>query len=388
MSVDRKNTIKYLLLGILLSSVSTPLFDTFGLPTFPELIYFPLLYYWQDDFSFSKKWRNRITMFTLFWLFILLCAVFNQRFSMGAILTTGRAYLYMGIFGIWAYAVKFDKNIYKKLYLISTGSLSGWILVIICRHIGLLPVVNKGINYGNMVAIPMCISIIFALYPILKNLLMVCIMNAYLSFTTALRRQILVTALSLLLSYLLIIKQKGMSKVHLPVFIVLTSLFLSLPYIEEAVKHYDNYTYERIFKRTRNAGSGDDHGDEMRVNNFVFLYDNLGDLQIPHGYVSKRTSEDITLGRFVDCPMYELFYTFGGMTVMLALTFYIFRLTLHTLIYLRTKNPYAIVWITCGTLCFFLLFVESTFLAYTYTSPMTGIVIGMLCRNPNDLIET
>lgn len=380
-------TVKYLFLGVMMSSITTPLFETFGLPTSPELIFFPLLYFWQDEFTFTKEWKNRFTLFILIWIFFFLCALLNDRFSVGAILTTGRAYLYMGIFAVWTYAVKMDKKLYDKIYLLSLGSLLGWTLVISLRHAGILPVVNKGVNYGNMVAIPLCISLVFALKATKKSIGIALLLNIFLSFTTALRRQIAVSAISFLLSYFFVIKQKGSYKLHGPVIVILTALFLAFPYIEESVKQYDTYTYQRIFERTRNAGNGKDHGDQVRIDNYIYVYENFGDLQVPHGYVSKRTFEDGELGRFVDCPLYELLYTFGSLVVALAMLFFLFRLALHVLYYYRLGLPHALIWLTSGVACFFLVFVESTFLAYTYTTPMTGIIIGALCRNPRDLIE-
>lgn len=378
--------IKYLLLGLSFSALATAVCDTIGIPTIPEFVFFPFLIKWKDDFCFEKPWRNKITLLFLLWALMIGLALAQQRFTFGAILTNARAYLYMGVFAIWSFCLKYEEKTYKILYFTSIGSLIGWAITVILQMSKVIILERHGITYGNMVVIPFSIASVFALYPYLKYAIPAISLNVFLSFTTSLRRQILASFLSLGFSYLLSLKNRKAYKIHLPLVFAIFIVAFNLEWIGEQVKQHNEYTYRRVFERSQNAGAKYDKGDTERKENYVFIYETFDKYHLPHGFVSKRTQDDHELGRFSDCPLYELLYTFGNTTVLLALGFYLVLLFMKGMTYFMQGNPVLLLWIVSGCVCFYLLFVENTFLSYTYTTPITGIVIGAICRNSRRLI--
>lgn len=157
--------ISYIIVGLLCSCLSAEMFSNFGIPTIPELIFLPILYFRRKDFILKKPIGNFILLSFLFVAFFVLIAVLYGKFELSAILTTARAYLCVLIFMVLGKTIVMNDLFYKIMFIISVSSIIGWALVIMMKFGGLIPFGFMGITYGNMVAIPLCIAFSFIYKP-------------------------------------------------------------------------------------------------------------------------------------------------------------------------------------------------------------------------------
>lgn len=270
---------------------------------------------------------------------------------------------------------------YKIMFIVSVSSIIGWALVIIMKFMGLIPFGFMGITYGNMVAIPLCIAFSFIYKPNFIKYSIIFGIVAFLCFTAALRRLLLVSLLSLGVSFLLTFLKKMSMSVLLAASLTIAVVVQFMPIIESYVQKQNSDIYMRVFSRTSDALSGNYHtGDEERVGNFFMIYDNIDDLLFPHGFVSKRANETSDTGVFVDSPFYELFYTYGIFLVLWGMLLFIIKYFVKVKNFFIKETKFITVWLTSGAILFMLLFIDSTFITYTYTSAFTGIVLGAILR--------
>lgn len=373
--------ISYIIVGLLCSCLSAEMFSSFGIPTIPELIFLPILYFRRKDFILKKPVGHFILLSFLFVAFFVLIAVLYGKFELSAILTTARAYLCVLIFMVFGKTIVMNDLFYKIMFIISVSSIIGWALVIIMKFLGLIPFGFMGITYGNMVAIPLCIAFSFIYKPNLIRYSTIFGIVIFLCFTAALRRLLLVSLVSLMLTFLLTFLRRLSISVLLTVSLTIVAVMQFMPIIESYVQEENADIYMRVFSRTSDALSGNYHtGDEERVGNFFMIYDDIDELLFPHGFVSKRANEISDTGVFVDSPFYELFYTYGVFLVLWGVSVFIIKYFIKIKNFFIKEPKYVTVWLTSGAILFLLLFIDSTFITYTYTSAFTGIVLGAILR--------
>lgn len=371
----------YIIVGLLCSCLSAEMFSKIGFPTIPELIFLPILYLRRKDFILKKPIGSSILLSFLFVIFFVLIAVLYGKFALTAILTTARAYLCVLIFMEFGKTIVMNDLFYKIMFIVSVSSIIGWALVIIMKFMGLIPFGFMGITYGNMVAIPLCIAFSFIYKPNFIKYSIIFGIVAFLCFTAALRRLLLVSLLSLGVSFLLTFLKKMSMSVLLAASLTIAVVVQFMPIIESYVQKQNSDIYMRVFSRTSDALSGNYHtGDEERVGNFFMIYDNIDDLLFPHGFVSKRANETSDTGVFVDSPFYELFYTYGIFLVLCGMLLFIIKYFVKVKSFFIKETKFITVWLTSGAILFMLLFIDSTFITYTYTSAFTGIVLGAILR--------
>ena len=374
--------IQLVLIGILMSPVSTYLFQTAGMPAvLPELIFVPYFLLMHSKlgitFNNSLHFQNAIM-----WTFILvILSLIMQDITIVASISTARSFFLVFACYIIGKNVNFDIYFCNVLKWTSFGATIGWALNNYISMSSGAYLLGNGILYGNMVAIPIAFasSLLFNPNYILFGGLFA--VNIYLSMTSGLRRQISVSLLSALLT-LFLANISGFSLKKQMISIITVFLFVgAIPMIDTYLQNNNELLYARVVQRTQRLIDGDvNDGDNTRTENFDKFYSDLSDLIIPHGFVSFQTDRG-GKGIFVDSPNYMLSYTFGAIPFIIYLIFYIKQLFVCFMrsFFLRSKS-YAMIFI-CSSIVFFLHFVESSMFSFSFTAPMTGIVIGLLFRN-------
>ena len=232
--LSKFHIIIYLLLGLVMSSFATGMFERYGVPLLYELVYLPILFYLRKDFSFLQPiWKDFIQMLFI-WLILLMLAIVLGSFSISGILSVARSYLLLIIFTSIGLNIKMDKRFYSILFLTSIGSIVGWMFFIQGKLMGIFPWGGNEFLfafYGNMLAIPIVISLVFSFFPNIFLIGSVLVINMILSFTSGLRRQMLVSIISFALYYTIYFVKDTKLKTLIPVILVLTSLFVFLPLI-------------------------------------------------------------------------------------------------------------------------------------------------------------
>jgi len=381
-SYKRGNILIYVIIGLLMSGLSTQVCEKIGVPTLPELLYIPLLFLVRKDFEINKKWVSDFALFSVIWFAILFFAIIDGRFSLASIITTAKAYLIMGLFVALLYNARFTPKLSLAIFVISFASVAGWALTVYLKFIGVFPMGYSFVTYGNMVAVSLAISFGITIYKKPIVLLLLIVIVVFISVASAIRRLILVSAVSIVISFIFNnIFVKRSFKTTLVLAVLAISFISMLPALESTIEDISPVLHHRIFDKTRNAAFDSDIAeDDVREDNFTKIWSDVPNLIIPHGFVSKQTKQDEKVGIFVDNPLYEVFYTLGLPVGILLLLIYLVRLKRLTLYCFKLKNINMIAILTPSIICFMLLFVDSTYLSWSYITPSTGSVLGLLFK--------
>ena len=346
----------------------------------PEFIYIPLLFTCYRKFGLSLKKRPNFGGVLLIWLFYLAFAFLWGTYDAVAILSTARSFLVVGLFVVLGTCVVVDRKLLIFLLYLSLGSIFGWCISSALNFIKMFGLKDESVVYGNMIAIAYAFSILFLYYRNLLLLVFLFGMNALLSFTTALRRQIMVSLLSIGSSLsLLTVKYKKTSYIAIVV-LLLIPIYMYMPTIEDYVREANPYLHHRIFERSEQVL--DDNlqtADQGRINHQLYIFTKMPEMIIPHGYISQHTSKDNT-GIFNDVPTYMLAYTFGVFVFYYYILVYLRRLFITLKRFILYDNEYYGVLLVVALVTLFLHFVEAAMFIYTYTCPFTGLTIGLIFR--------
>lgn len=373
----------YFVIGILLFGpfASDLCQDYLGLPmVIPEFVYIPLLFWGYKKMGIKLLRKPNFALIFMLWVIFLTFAFIWNLYSLKAIFSTARSFLLVGIFYSIGKSIKVDKNLLYIIFVISIGSILGWVFSSYLNFQKMLFVDEESVVYGNMLAIAYAFALLLLYERNYVLLAIVFAMNVFLSFTTALRRQILVSLMSIAASLgLLVVKYK---KVQYLGWVVILSIpiFIMMPQIEEFIKDANPYLHHRVFERSEQVLEHDmKSSDQGRISHQLYIFTEIPSLIIPHGYVSQNTEQDKT-GLYNDIPTLMLAYTFG----VLVLYFYMIYLAVSIFKTFRRfqkyDNEYYGVLFVVGAIFFFLHFVEAAMFIYTYTCPFTGLTLGLLFR--------
>ena len=384
-TLSKSHIVIYLLLGLMMSSFATGMFERYKIPPLYELVYLPTLYWLRKDFCFLRPiWRGATPMFIV-WLFLLALALAWDAFSLSGILSVARSYLLLILFMCIGLNIKMDKRFYTALFLVSLGSAVGWVLFIQGKLMGFFP---WGENeflfafYGNMLAIPVGISLVFSFFSNISLITIVLGVNVFLSFTSGLRRQMLVSLISFGFYYAIYFIRTAKAKTLIPVILIIAGVVTSLPLIENKVEEISPYLHHRVFVRTTDTGETD--SENSRLSHFKMMVDEAEGLILPHGFVSKRTTVDKGVGIFVDTPIYEWSYTIGFPMFFAVFIFLMVRVVKLFKAYMQYRIQPLSVWFISGMIFVMLMFVEGTMLSWTYIVPFTGLILGSVVRYGNN----
>lgn len=377
-------TLLIFLFGLLLFGpfASNLFHDVMHLPiVIPEAFYLPILFLYKKKMGIEFEKMPNFKGIIVAWTFFLVIAIIWGTYDIVAILSTARSFLLVGIFYVVGKNIQVNKELLIFLLIISVGSIFGWGISSLLNFQAFLGLDEESVVYGNMIAIAYAFGILFLFDRNIIIIAFVFAINVFLSFTTALRRQILVSLLSVVLSLsLLTVKYKKLSYL---VFVGLLAIpvYLMMPQIEYFVKESNPYLHHRIFERSMQVVEHDLHSsDQGRIDHQLYIFTKFPELIVPHGYVSQNTTRDKT-GIYNDVPTLMLAYTFGVFLFYAYIIKYIKQLLKAFRLFRKNDNDYYGVLFVIGFITLFLHFVESSMFIYTYTTPFTGLTIGLLFRN-------
>lgn len=375
-----------LIIGLLMGPFSSYLFmNVLHIPfVAPELVFIPFFFLLYKKLGISFDGKVSFFGVIAIWMFFLIVAFLWSIWDYGAILSTARSFLILGIFYAIGLKIRFDDSLSKILLLCSIGSLIGWLIQSILNvqaYMLFLGAHDESVVYGNMIAIAFAFSISLLMRSNYITFLLVFAINVFISFTSSLRRQISVSILSLLLSVGMVSLKNRRINYLILIGIVSIPIYIAMPQIEQTVADISPNIHYRVFERTQDMLEGNfANGDQGRYKHQFIIFEDFLELIIPHGFVSQHTGKHIGTGVFNDVPMYMLSYSFGVITLLIYSLYYIARLRFALVSFIKKGNSYYGVIFVVGAVMFFLHFVESTMFTVSYTAPFTGLTFGLLFR--------
>ena len=259
------------------------------------------------------------------------------------------------------------------IYYLVIGSLLGWLF---CCFISNMIPDSKGFTYGNILAIPLFLSMSY-IKGYRKLFYLGFLVIVLITFIAGLRRIIIVSILSLVL-IILFPSAKGSSK-HLMKLLLFVSvigsvIWYNLESIGRLINNYSPILYYRIFEKTTDSLKGTIVSDEERVGNFDYFQDHMTEELFPNGFF--KTWSDGDFGRFNDFPVFQLSYTFG-----IIISFFILLYLVNRFVRCFKRIKYsneAYVYLITTFVMFVLLFLDGSFLVSAYITPFTGLCIGKI----------
>lgn len=374
-----------LLVGLLMGPFSTYLFiEVLNIPlVVPELVFIPFFFLFYKKYGISLDSKVSFYGVFAFWLLFLAIAMLWGLWDIIAILSTGRSFLVMGIFYAVGKHIRFDDSLAKVILLCSIGSIIGWVIksYFNLQNLVFLDTHEESVVYGNMIAIAFAFAIAFNMRSDYITVALVFAINVFLSFTSALRRQMSVSVLSLFLSLGMVFLRNRRINYLILIIIISIPVFWALPQIERHVMDLSSNLHYRVFERSNLIFEGDiGYSEQKRINSQFIIIEDFQDLIVPHGYVSQHTSKDAGTGIFNDAPIYMLAYSFGVITLLVYLFYYIIRLRVMLIRFIRQGDSYYGVIFVVATVILFLHFIDSQMFTVSYTAPFTGLTLGLMFR--------
>lgn len=276
------------------------------------------------------------------------------------------------------------------IMLISFGSVLGWCVVSIGRFIEISHGVHMEgsfTSYGNLVTLALLVIISIVSNNRLFTFLGI-VTGMILSFTTGLRRQIIVFAVSLFVSIIFRFKDRITKsiKTFLVVLFLTLGFMASYKSISGYVKEKAPVLHFRIFTRTEQFLTGKfAQSDQYRRKTINTYFKSINTYFFPRGFVSKRTMQDADAGLYMDFPIIELSYMLGIFILALFLISFFYYLFRHMICFFRYDNRESLIWSISGFILLILLFLEGTNLNYAYITPFTGMVLGKVYTLKKDI---
>lgn len=351
----------------------------------PELLFLPFYFKIRD--IFNLKVNLKIFISGIFILTILICiALLVGLFPVYSILSTARGYFYI----ILIFSIFKNKSIANidYLFFIVFGATVGWMIL----GLKSLNLIMSNIfldgslaTYGNMIALALFISIAI-IYKKKISILIALGISIIISLSVGLRRQIMVTFVAFILSFLSQIKLSFKRILNIGFILLAFSILLIniYPIAKNFIEETSPTLYVRIFTKSEQLVTGDiSTSDQTRINSFYKFIDNLENYFLPQGLVSKRTMTDKGTGIFMDSPYIELFHTFGIIFSIPIILYFFLCLNFHFKNYYRNKINESAICIVMGGVIIVLMFIEGSFLNFVYTTPLTGFVLARLASRKN-----
>lgn len=377
-----KEKLLLVLMGLVIFSSfsSTIMIDWLHFPiSLPELLFIPFLIIFRNKFNFTNIGKNRIFYILVYiWLFLILFSIAVGEFSPFSIISTARGYLYIFIFYV-LFSNENDFSIDDALY-VSLGSLIGWVIASYFNFLKSLASLDETVSYGAMLAIPLFISISL-IKKKYRLFIFGVLLIVFISFTSGLRRQILVFIISLFFTTLLITLRnpKLFFRISILALVFILPLILTFPVIESFFKENTPKLHYRIFTKSEALIKGQEtRGDRRRSENFKYLIDNIDSFLYPRGLVSKQTTTNRKVGIYNDFPLLELSHVVSfQLAVFLIIIFALFA-GRNLFFFLEKGKDESLIFVLCFVVMFSLLFLEGSFLTFPYATPITGYCLGRM----------
>lgn len=352
----------------------------------PEAFFFPFYLYLKKhiDFNINKRYLY-VVIYAIISLLIIGMLVDNFRLS--SMISVARGYLYMGL----AFSIFINKRIQNIEFLmyLSLGSTIAWVvnsLIFFNSLYNYTVEEDRSLAvYGNLMTLMFAVSIPI-IYKKNKITYIIIITGIILSFTSGLRRQIIIFLATYISSIFLSIKLQATSFIKITI-IALASILLIIPFYHffyEISYDISPVFHYRVFGKSEQFITGElSESDVIRRNSTIQFINNIEDYILPRGFVSKRTMEDEGTGIYMDSPFIELFYTFGILICVITGISLIIRLRFHIKNYYLRGNKESGVCIISIITILLLSMIEGSFLNYPTVTPITGYALARIFSTKN-----
>lgn len=387
------NGIYFLLLGFLVFSPMSNkiILDIIGLPlSMPELLLVPFLLIPHNKLKSIRIKGSDIFVTGMLLILLVMIGLVMSNFTLYSMLSTSRAWFYLIVLTL-AFSRVNDITTDDLMYL-SLGSVLAWLIIsqstfatVIAQSI---TDQNEMETYGVMMVVPVLIAVSFSKSRYFVMILAIILIFA-ISIFSGTRRLMIVSLMSFVVSFLLILR-KGHSKGTLLIVLGLVSLLVMLlPIIMSFVESNASVLYYRIFGRVTDAiesGELTADGDLTRKRSIDEFFNHLENYIIPHGMVSTRTGTNGGfIGLFIDFPLFQLSWIYGIPVVFLLLAFFVRKLLINIKKYMINLDDVSFVSIVVLIVAFMLLFVEASYIIFPESAPLTGALLGLAIRNAKSL---
>lgn len=344
----------------------------------PEIFILPFIYLMREKFRSLNFDKNKLGFLLICAIALLLLAGFVGKYQMSGVFSIFRSYFYLIIcYCAFSKHNDIDNNDIKYVML---GSLLGWLYDSYTNFQMLIVDFDmSNLTFGMILSIPLFLSIAIGKKQYVIMSLGMLIMTG-IFICSGIRRIIAVFVVSLVVIFIMQsianIKRLFGSLILSLLFVGAVDLFL--PQIENFVLDVSPQLHYRMFVRTQDTLSGNaGNADTSRASNITSFLDDGVESFIPHGFYTNHTSDN-GAGIYNDMPLRGLTWMIGlPLTIIILLRF--IKVCSRAYRNYRTHNveesfPYLIAF----CIIVMMLFLDGSFLSYSYCAPITGLCLGRL----------
>lgn len=345
----------------------------------PELFFIPLFALLEKRFTPTRFDKNTFSALIFLLLFLILLSQVVGEYSIFAVLSSARGYLYLFLFlCIFKTNTKYNDDI---IVLVCFGAIIGWFIDCNFGYQQMAAIIDETVQTnGNMLSVA-----IFIVYTMLlkkwKLFFAGLIMILYICLFAGIRRVILVATIAFAISVILqfLFSKLSIFKQIFLVGIVVVPIIFAIPVLDRAVEEINPKLHYRIFGKTENMMSGESsYSDDLRKEHINQFFNSPIDYLYPKGMVSNQYYTDQHAGIFMDFPLVALSHMFGLPFAIVIILYFSLNSYRCLLLYKRRKIIASGVYCAMGAIFIVLLFVEGSFLVHPFTTPMTGMCLGRI----------
>lgn len=384
MVVNIKRAYPYILLTVMGGIVFSPFITTLCLNilhlpmVLPEIIIIPFIFLLRNKFRSINFNRNQLVILMGCAFVLLLLAIAVGKYQIGGVFSIFRSYLYLII--CYCAFSQYNEINNTDIQFVMLGSLLGWLYDSYSSFQHLIVDFDmSNLTFGMILSIPLFLAITINKRRYISMSMGILIMTGIFIFS-GIRRIIAAFLASLVVIFVL----QSIGNTRRLVGSILLSLMLVgainvfLPQIESFVLDVSPQLHYRMFVRTEETLSGNaGNADASRASNITTFFDDGIETFIPHGFYTNHTSDN-GAGIYNDMPLRGLTWMLGfPLTLVLLLRFVkIFNATYKN--YRLRGSEESFPYLIAFSIIIMMLFLDGSFLSYSYCAPITGLCLGRL----------
>jgi len=374
MTYTRLDNFKLVLIGLLaFSPVSALISNILGFDSTINEVFLLLSYpFLAKKLNLKFSWNHFAQIFILLFILLILALIIG-RYPPFSILATFRGYFLLALGLAFSVRSRFSIEDLKFIFL---GSVLGWVY----RSSELVSQIQSGnddslVSNGNLLGLfGLSFFVLSSKFDRITTVLsLICV--PYLVLFSGSRRTVLVVLFALIIYFLLNLKKFNSWFYVLSTFLI---IIVSFQYITELLDSISPLMRYRLLDKFQTISSNE--SDQIRVGFVDRWINGLGDEILPSGFISKRTFDDVGAGDFMDFPFSELTKTFGLVLVVPFFVLYSYKMYNYFLNHFNGFSQSSIK-LAFGCVVVLFLFVEGSFLNFSFITPMTGAVLGKILSN-------
>lgn len=391
----------------ILTGVSCPMFIRIGLLFFGFLAFSPVVSFLFIRILGAPLVISEIPMALFFFLFrrelglqvrfspfivlvgVLLVFSVGVGFLYGAyskfaILSNARTYV---VLLFWMGCLHGNRKItFEHMLYLALGSTLGWFFISLKSFSSVVfdGLSGSGATSGAMLAVSLLLSVSYC-YRQWKLFWVSNILSLGTCFFSGTRRAMLSWIWAFVSSMFVEFNARKLCLSMGLMVVVSVVVVVSWEPLSDWVKVHSPYMHVRVFRKTEALlGSGleaeNDQGRFEMIQNLVTI-DCLQENLIPRGMVSKWTTREEGTGIFMDCPVYELYHTFGFLGAFLLFAVVLLRVLKHLRLFWKKKQRSSAVFAILGGHMLLMMFYEGGFISFAPFSIFTAFAIVNLFSN-------